>query len=163
MHFQWSCRETRASVVPVPRFLWQRNLAGRRNGTLGPKIRKKNVEKKIIFRLFFGVFFIIQPVSGLHFDWVNNLEIDIPSISRAYFLRGTLITQMYFTPSLGAPDYNYWQEDQTRSDALRVPYFLVRSLRSSHLGWVSLGTYETKTPRLPVQVSTRFWPSYKKK
>ena len=30
--------------------------------------------KKIIFGLFFGVFLI--PISGLHFNWVNNLEID---------------------------------------------------------------------------------------
>ena len=73
MHFQWSRREARASasVFPVSydKETWHVEEMDSWDRKYGKIMWKKS------FWTIFGVFFI-QPISGLHFNWVNNLAID---------------------------------------------------------------------------------------
>ena len=64
------CTSSGLLVRPMLALQWSQFPVSYDNETWHVKI----MWKKIIFGLFFGVFLI--PISGLHFNWVNNLEID---------------------------------------------------------------------------------------
>ena len=75
------CTSSGLLVRPMLALQWSQFPVSYDNETwhveeMEPWVRKygKIMWKKIIFGLFFGVFLI--PISGLHFNWVNNLEID---------------------------------------------------------------------------------------